>query len=105
MAEKSAGQSAEVVMALGEVLPEPPAGAGLVVVVTGLDVVVVAAVDFLPGLKIRKEMPTTTSSHDGHRDEPPGVLAALDGLLLGGEPRLPAGLLALTFLGGHGGSG
>ena len=32
VALKSVGQSAEVVMALGDVLPEPPAGAGLVVV-------------------------------------------------------------------------
>ena len=32
VAVKLAGQSAEVVMALGRVLPEPPGGAGLVVV-------------------------------------------------------------------------
>ena len=52
VALKSDGQSADVVMALGEVLPEPPAGAGLVVVEEAT-VVEVAAVDFLPGLKMR----------------------------------------------------
>ena len=40
VALKLAGQSAEVVMALGDLLPEPPAGAGLVVVVAELGLVV-----------------------------------------------------------------
>ncbi len=65
VALKLDGQSAEVVMALGEVLPDPPAGAGLVVVVVvaGLDVVVVvAALLFFHGLVIRRERPTTTAA-------------------------------------------
>ena len=54
VALKLAGQSAEVVMALGAVLPEPPFGAGVVVVVAGLVVVVVlAAVVFFPLSKMR----------------------------------------------------
>jgi hypothetical protein len=53
VALKLAGQSAEVVMALGEVSPEPPLGAGLVVVEEAT-VVEDAAVDLLlDGLKIR----------------------------------------------------
>ena len=59
---KFAGQSDEVVMALGDVFPEPPAGAGLVVVEAAGLVVDVAAVDFFPGLKIRYEMPNTTAA-------------------------------------------
>ena len=44
------GQLAEVVMALGDVLPDPPVGAGLVV---GVAVVVVAVDLDFDGLKIR----------------------------------------------------
>ncbi len=62
MALKLAGQSADVVMALGEVLPEPPAGTGLVVVATAGFEVLEAVADFFPGLKIRYEMPTTTTA-------------------------------------------
>jgi hypothetical protein len=50
VALKLAGQSAEVVMADGLVLPEPPGGAGVVVEVeVDVDEVVAA---FFPGLKM-----------------------------------------------------
>ena len=62
VAVKLAGQSAEVVMALGDLLPEPPAGAGLVVVDDAGWLVVVVEADFLDGLKIRYERPITMSA-------------------------------------------
>jgi hypothetical protein len=52
VALKFAGQSADVVMALRDLLPEPPEEAGLVVLEAGLDVVDVL-VDFFDGLKMR----------------------------------------------------
>ncbi len=64
VALKLAGQSAEVVMALGDLLPEPPAGAGLVVVVAepGLVVEVLLALLLDPPPKMAYEMPNTTAA-------------------------------------------
>jgi hypothetical protein len=55
VALKPAGQSAEVVMALGDLSPDPPGRAGAVVVEAEVvvEVVVAAVVVFFPGLKIR----------------------------------------------------
>jgi hypothetical protein len=60
---KSAGQFAEVVMALGDLSPEPPVGAALVVEVDVLLVVVVEVdlVERLPSA-IQYEMPTTMAA-------------------------------------------
>jgi hypothetical protein len=59
VALKLAGQSAEVVMALGDLSPEPPGGAGLVEEVDVLAVVVVVEVDLVEWLPpaIQYEMP------------------------------------------------
>ena len=92
-------------MALGEVLPEPPAGAGLVVVETAGLVVLEAEVDFLPRLEDQVGDAEHHHGHDDHGDDPAGVLLPLGGLLLGFQPGLAAGLLTLSLLGGHGGSG
>jgi hypothetical protein len=52
VALKFAGQFADVVMALGDLLPDPPDAAGLVVLEAGLDVVDVLDC-FFDGLKMR----------------------------------------------------
>jgi len=68
VALKSDGQSADVVMAEGDLLPDPPVDVGLVVVdelVVGLVVVVVVdddVLDLLPGLKMRSDSPTKIST-------------------------------------------
>ena len=67
VALKSDGQSADVVMAEGDLLPDPPVDVGLVVVVDELDVGLVDVVvddvlDLLPGLKIRSDSPTKIST-------------------------------------------
>ena len=45
------------------------------------------------------------TGHDDHGDGASKRALALLALLFGRQPRLAAFLLALTFLGGHGGSG
>ena len=68
VALKSDGQSADVVMAEGDLLPDPPVDVGLVVVVDELDVGLVVVVvdddvlDLLPGLKMRSDSPTKIST-------------------------------------------
>ena len=55
VALKLAGQSAEVVMALGDLSPDPPAGAGLVV-----EVLLALLLD--PPPKMAYEIPNTTAA-------------------------------------------
>ena len=67
VALKSDGQSADVVMAEGDLLPDPPVDVGAVVVVVELDVGLVVVVDddvldLLPGLKMRSDSPTKIST-------------------------------------------
>jgi hypothetical protein len=63
VALKFDGQSAEVVMAAGDLLPDPPVGAGAVVlVVDGLVVVVVDDAVPAHGLVTRRDRPTTITT-------------------------------------------
>ena len=67
VALKSEGQLAEVVMADGDLLPDPPVDAGAVDVVDEADVGLVVVVvddelDLLPGLKMRSDSPTKIST-------------------------------------------
>ncbi len=106
---KLAGQSADVVMAAGDLLPDPPAGTGWVDVVVdawvAVDVVDVALFVFLLFENSAKEMPTMAATMAAAMDDPPDGHAPLAGLLFRRQPRLTAGFLTLTLLGVHGATG
>jgi len=102
------GQSADVVTAARLVLPEPPAGAG---VVGGGRSGLGGRGGGVGVLRLGRVAEDGVgdsehhAGHDDHRDDPPEASLPLLSLLLGGQTGLPAGLLTLAFLGGHGPQG